>query len=240
MRFIMQALIGIVVGSLFTMAVYAGGETFEDIAADARNKIPTGAGQPTAQLVDVSGITPRRPTKRVEVARVVDGDTFVLAAGRRVRFYGIDTREIGEACYTQATDRLRELVGDAVLVEPGPREFDKHGRTLRYVYTADGVSIDALMVGEGLAPAWTRRWGSIATNLSRWPRRQASAGSAASTATSRQQPIRVGPTRGTQRAGCPHGSHQHSPSTALRRRAAMALHGSGQVSLPPEGLAEQD
>ncbi len=118
---------------------------------------PVSRGRVTAttRLADVSAVTPREPTERVEVVAVVDGDTFDIADGRRIRFYGIDTRERGEACYMEATNRLRELVGEAVLVEPGPREADKHGRTLRYVYTLEGVSIDAVMVAEGFAPAWT-------------------------------------------------------------------------------------
>ena len=41
-------------------------------------------------------------------------------------------------------------------LENGPRLQDDFGRRLAYAYTADGLSIDALMIGEGLAEAWTR------------------------------------------------------------------------------------
>lgn len=41
-------------------------------------------------------------------------------------------------------------------VETGPRDTDRYGRLLYYVYTADGASIDATLVREGLARAWTR------------------------------------------------------------------------------------
>ena len=34
------------------------------------------------------------------------------------------------------------------------RERDKYGRLLRYVYTPEGLSIDAEMVDEGMAHAW--------------------------------------------------------------------------------------
>ena len=41
-------------------------------------------------------------------------------------------------------------------LEHGPRLQDDLGRRLAYLYTADGLSIDVLMIGEGLAEAWTR------------------------------------------------------------------------------------
>jgi endonuclease YncB( thermonuclease family) len=71
-----------------------------------------------------------------------------------VRFYGIDTRERGEACFDEATRRTRELSGDEVLLVPDERNRDRNGRLLRYVYSPDGLSIDAALVAEGLAYAW--------------------------------------------------------------------------------------
>ena len=53
-------------------------------------------------------------------------------------------------------DRLRELAGKTIRVETGPRLEDRFGRLLRYVYTVDGLSIDVLMIGAGLAEASTR------------------------------------------------------------------------------------
>ena len=44
MRFIIRALVGIVVGSFFTMLMYSGGETLLDMAGDAQNATPEGAG----------------------------------------------------------------------------------------------------------------------------------------------------------------------------------------------------
>ena len=89
------------------------------------------------------------------VARIVDGDTFVSDRGR-VRLYGMDTPEVGERCYREATERLRDLAGDRVRVEPGPRPRDGFGRLLYYVYTGSGASIDEKLVREGLARAWTQ------------------------------------------------------------------------------------
>ncbi len=41
-------------------------------------------------------------------------------------------------------------------LEDGPRLQDDVGGRLAYLYAADGLSIDVLMIGEGLAEAWTR------------------------------------------------------------------------------------
>lgn len=91
----------------------------------------------------------------IPVTRIIDGDTFV-SGNTRVRLFGMDTPEIGEKCADEATERLRKLAGDTVRVERGPRATDRFGRTLAYVYTESGLSIDELLVKEGLAVAWKR------------------------------------------------------------------------------------
>jgi len=42
-----------------------------------------------------------------------------------------------------------------VLLLPDARERDRFDRLLRYVFDTDGASIDAQMIAEGLAHAWT-------------------------------------------------------------------------------------
>ena len=91
----------------------------------------------------------------IPVTRVIDGDTFV-SGDTRVRLYGMDAPEIGEPCADEATDRLKDLAGSMVRVEPGTRAIDQYGRTLAYLYTESGASIDELLISEGLAVAWTR------------------------------------------------------------------------------------
>ena len=44
--------------------------------------------------------------------------------------------------------------GDSVRVVFGPRQGDRYGRILYYVYTMDGESIDEMLAREGLALAW--------------------------------------------------------------------------------------
>ena len=92
----------------------------------------------------------------IPVLRVIDGDTFTTTGDQSVRLFGVDTPERGDQCYREATARLRELAGDEVRVELGPRSKDRYGRLLYYGFTEAGDSIDEILVSEGLAEAWTR------------------------------------------------------------------------------------
>lgn len=106
--------------------------------------------------------------ERATVVEVIDGDTIdVLLGGEthRLRYYGIDTPERDEKCYEEASQRNRELVGTAVRLEADTSNEDEQGRLLRYVFTDEGLSVDAALVAEGLAKAW-RKDGRYAYRLS--------------------------------------------------------------------------
>ena len=90
-----------------------------------------------------------------QVIRVIDGDTLETARGR-VRLFGVDTPERGERCASNATNRLQKLAGGSVRLEDGPRLTDPGGRSLAYVYTESGLSVDEILLREGLATAWTK------------------------------------------------------------------------------------
>lgn len=95
--------------------------------------------------------------EQATVVEVVDGDTIDVRIGgepQRIRYYGIDAPEEDEKCYQEATDRNRELVGTTVRLEADARNEDEYGRLLRYVFTNEGISVDAVLVSEGLAEAW--------------------------------------------------------------------------------------
>jgi len=91
----------------------------------------------------------------VELVRIIDGDTRDTSIGR-VRLYGVDTSERGQPRYPDATDLLADLAGHAVRLEDGPRLTDPYGRRLAYVYTDHGESIDAALIADDHARAWTR------------------------------------------------------------------------------------
>ncbi|MGV6816480.1 MAG: thermonuclease family protein [Thiotrichales bacterium] len=94
-----------------------------------------------------------------KVIKIVDGDTIDVrladSSEERVRYIGIDTPEIGEACYAEATQRNRELVeNQSVLLNRDVSERDIYGRLVRYVCLPSGQFIEAQLVAEGYARAY--------------------------------------------------------------------------------------
>ena len=90
---------------------------------------------------------------KVIVTRVIDGDTIVVQGGDRVRYIGIDTPEIGEPYYLEATAKNAELVeGKEVRLEKDVSEKDRYGRLLRYIYVGD-LFVNAELVRWGYARA---------------------------------------------------------------------------------------
>ena len=88
------------------------------------------------------------------VSRVIDGDTLVLENGEHVRLIGIDTPEVGEFYYEEATERLRELVeGRNVTLERDVENIDMYDRLLRYIYI-NNTFVNLLLVEEGFARAF--------------------------------------------------------------------------------------
>lgn len=89
-----------------------------------------------------------------KVVRVIDGDTFVLATGEHVRMLHINTPEKGEHCYSEASEKLRELIlGKEVFLERDMQDKDKYNRSLRYVYLSNdsAKSVNEMIVEEGFA-----------------------------------------------------------------------------------------
>lgn len=110
------------------------------------------------------------------VQRVVDGDTFVLEGGERVRMLGIDTPEkfesrkldsdaersgkdkktiqrLGELA-SQYTKKLIEGKKVILVPESNYEDKDKNGRLLRYVYLEDGTFVNKKIVEDGYANAY--------------------------------------------------------------------------------------
>ncbi|APH38794.1 thermonuclease family protein [Methanohalophilus halophilus] len=85
------------------------------------------------------------------VVRVIDGDTFVMDSGEKVRLIGVDTPELDEPYYTEAKDYLSNRIeGKQVLLEGDSSNRDTYGRLLRYVWL-DGELVNRELVEEGLA-----------------------------------------------------------------------------------------
>ena len=90
------------------------------------------------------------------MVRVIDGDTIAVSGGKRVRYIGIDTPEVGdrpEYYGSEATSFNETLVlGHKVTLNKGVSERDRFGRLLRFVY-ANGILVNAELVREGYARA---------------------------------------------------------------------------------------
>ena len=93
-----------------------------------------------------------------EVIKIIDGDTFAVAGGARVRMLGINAPET-DSCYAEeATYALSEmLLGRDVILQKDSTATDSRGRLLRYVFLhnsdveKDNIFVNEHMVREGYA-----------------------------------------------------------------------------------------
>ncbi|WP_445474330.1 thermonuclease family protein [Methanococcoides methylutens] len=89
------------------------------------------------------------------VTEVIDGDTFVISTGERVRLIGVDTPERGEPYYEEARQYMVDnLPGRTVRLEADVSDTDRYGRLLRYVWL-DGSMVNNDLVLSGLAVSKT-------------------------------------------------------------------------------------
>mgnify|MGYP002629633775 CR=1 FL=1 len=96
--------------------------------------------------------SPEPPTPPLErVTRVLDGDTVDLGA-ERIRLKGINAPEKGECGADKATEALAALVAEGVRVDR--RGTGDRGRTLGYLYGADGTAIHTALARPGLVLAY--------------------------------------------------------------------------------------
>lgn len=87
------------------------------------------------------------------VFKVIDGDTFEIETGEKVRFIGIDTPERNEPYYEEAKLFLTSKIqGRKVTLQKDVSDKDQFGRLLRYVYSG-GELINLELVESGYAKA---------------------------------------------------------------------------------------
>jgi micrococcal nuclease len=88
------------------------------------------------------------------VAHVLDGDTLDCRGGPRIRLIGIDAPEMDQAPFgAAARAALANLArqGAHLRAVIGVERLDRHGRTLAYLYDADGTFINVAMARNGYA-----------------------------------------------------------------------------------------
>ncbi len=103
-----------------------------------------------------------------KVVRVVDGDTIVVSPNEKVRLIGVDTPETvhpkkAVACFgKEAKQFTRDAVEGKTVrlvmdkVNAKRRHKDRYGRTLAYAYLSDGKMLNAELLRQGYAHAYTR------------------------------------------------------------------------------------
>ena len=91
---------------------------------------------------------------------MIDGDTFDLETGERIRLIGINSPEYEpwkhyEEPYGKEAAQFTQqmLSGRSVTLEKDLEPKDKYGRTLAYVYLEDGQMINQILVERGYAKA---------------------------------------------------------------------------------------
>ena len=99
-------------------------------------------------------------SERVHIAYVYDGDTVKIDDGRRLRFIGINTPELGHneeaaqpLAQTARTD-LKNLLNkhnNTLLLQHGKQKLDRYGRLLAHAFLENGENIAAYLLREGLA-----------------------------------------------------------------------------------------
>jgi endonuclease YncB( thermonuclease family) len=91
----------------------------------------------------------------VEVLDVIDANTVRTSAGE-IQMYGAYVLDQPADCAELASERLRSLAGERVRIEPSPANSVRVSDSHYYLYTEEGVSIEEMLVREGLALTWTQ------------------------------------------------------------------------------------
>lgn len=118
----------------------------------------TGVALPTGQIpAEADTGTKAVDVNLVRVVRVIDGDTFEIEGGERVRLIGVDTPESVKPdapveCFgKEASEYLKSLIEEKeVRLERDRTDRDRYARLLRYVYLGD-VFVNERIVREGYA-----------------------------------------------------------------------------------------
>ena len=91
------------------------------------------------------------PDGYYEVGAIINGDTFKLTDGQRVKLIGIEAPKTGETCSAQSTERLSSLIDrETVYLEKDVSETDNNDRLLRYTYV-NGIFVNYRLVYDGYA-----------------------------------------------------------------------------------------
>ncbi|MBS9767065.1 MAG: thermonuclease family protein [Flavobacteriaceae bacterium] len=93
-----------------------------------------------------------------EVVRVIDGDTFEILGGEKVRMIGINAPELSDVYGFEAKRYLKQLIDQKQVIlkqDTKSKNRDRYQRLLRYVYL-DEVDVNLKMIEDGFAFAYLK------------------------------------------------------------------------------------
>ena len=96
--------------------------------------------------------------QEIKVVRVIDGDTFVIEGGERVRMIGINEPELKDIYGVESKNHLKTLIESKyvyLIKGDGTDNKDYFKRLLRYVYV-DSTDINLKMIEDGFASAYLK------------------------------------------------------------------------------------
>ena len=103
-------------------------------------------------------LTKTQPTPTTPPTRIIDGDTFELSTGEKVRLICKDTPEVNEKGYEEAKEFLSNLIlNKEIRLEKDISETDKYNRLLRYAFISNPedstseIFINKELVSQGYA-----------------------------------------------------------------------------------------
>lgn len=96
--------------------------------------------------------------EKIKVNHVIDGDTVVLEDGRKIRYLGINSPEVGQPFHNEALKLNEDLVLEKeVYLEYDKEKSDRYGRTLAYLFINNllvnaEIAIRGLAISESIQP----------------------------------------------------------------------------------------
>ncbi|MDA9593688.1 thermonuclease family protein [Flavobacteriaceae bacterium] len=94
----------------------------------------------------------------VKVVRIIDGDTFEIENGDKVRMIGIDAPELKDNNGLESKNHLKFLIENkyvSLIKDEKNNNKDFFGRLLRYVYL-DNSDVNLKMIEDGYANVYTK------------------------------------------------------------------------------------
>lgn len=132
-------------------ALAAGYRPSASSGCSSGEAVDSASGTPTSTAGPGVSIAPSRGGS-CTVTHIYDGDTVTCQTGERVRLLLIDAPEMDQGPFgTTARDALRAIMplGTTVRVETDVEKQDRYGRTLGYLWLADGRMVNEEMARTG-------------------------------------------------------------------------------------------